>query len=60
MQCQYCNQEFSLKTRYIAKTCGCDEDDRLISYEKWYSEAFKMEHNHNDESYRLLSQLTDF
>jgi hypothetical protein len=43
MECIYCKAEYILKKNFIAKTCGCDDEERFISYDKWYIEDFKQD-----------------
>jgi len=40
MTCQYCNSEYSIKEKYIAKNCMCDEEERFITFDKWYEIVF--------------------
>lgn len=42
MKCNYCGEEFAIKQNYIAKRCGCDEDERFISFTDWYCDLFKV------------------
>ena len=43
MTCPHCQAPFAVKTKFLAKTCGCDEDERFVSFEDWYTETFKLE-----------------
>ena len=48
MKCEWCQEEFELKRDWIAKKCGCDEDERFIGYEQWYYSTFKFFDLFND------------
>lgn len=43
MTCPHCQAPFAIKAKFLAKTCVCDEDERFISFENWYSQAFKVD-----------------
>ena len=43
MECIYCKAKYILKKNFIAKTCDCDDEERFISYDKWYIEDFKQD-----------------
>ena len=47
MECEYCGEEYVIKPAYIAKTCGCDEDYRFISFDEWYNILFKFSYLDN-------------
>ena len=42
MTCPHCQAPFAVKTRFLAKTCGCDEDIRFVSFEDWYEQIFNI------------------
>ena len=41
MECIYCKAKYILKKNFIAKTCGCDDEERFIKYDEWYADMFK-------------------
>jgi len=43
MTCPFCQAPFAIKAKFLAKTCGCDEEHRFILLEDWYSEFFNLE-----------------
>lgn len=43
MTCPHCQAPFSVKAKFLAKTCGCDEDERFLSFEDWYEIFFKQQ-----------------
>lgn len=43
MNCPFCEQEYTLKDKWLAKNCHCDDEERFIKYEDWYLEAFNKE-----------------
>lgn len=47
MKCPICQEPFEVKAKFLAKTCGCDEDERFVSFDDWYSETFKLELDHS-------------
>lgn len=49
MECEYCGEEYIIKSAYIAKTCGCDEDFRFISFDEWYHVFFKTPYLENNK-----------
>ena len=42
MKCEYCNEEFAIKQNFIAKNCICDDDERFIDFNLWYSRFFNI------------------
>jgi hypothetical protein len=50
MTCQHCQAPFAVKTRFLAKTCGCDEEERFISFEDWYEILFNYQFSFQDGS----------
>lgn len=45
MNCQYCNSEYVVKEKYIAKKCMCDEEQRMISFDLWYEMLFNISYH---------------
>ena len=43
MKCPICQAPFAIKAKFLAKTCGCDEDERFVSFIDWYVETFNLE-----------------
>lgn len=42
MKCPECQEEYVIKERYVAKPCPCDEDNRILTFEKVYEDLFKI------------------
>lgn len=42
MRCDFCKAEFLIKEKYIGKTCGCDEEERITPLTVWYEHFFKL------------------
>jgi len=50
MVCLYCQTEYSIRERFIAKCCGCDEEERFLSFEEWYFDTFTFDFYSSDSS----------
>ncbi len=44
MNCPFCQEDYNLKENYIAKCCGCDDEERFISFSDWYYLLFKFKY----------------
>lgn len=40
MVCPCCEKDYSVKDKFIAKKCLCDEDERFILFPAWYFRFF--------------------
>lgn len=59
MYCEYCQEEFVIKSNYIAKNCGCDDDYRFLKFENWYENTFNFDAYSflNEKSAEIISAL---
>lgn len=43
MKCESCGEFYAIKGNYVAKRCGCDDEERFFSLQDWYYRTFKRE-----------------
>jgi hypothetical protein len=42
MHCPECQTEYIIKPRYVAKLCGCDEEERILPFDRVYEKIFRI------------------
>lgn len=42
MHCNQCQQPLEIKERYAARTCPCDEEERIIPFDVLYQKLFNI------------------
>lgn len=53
MVCLYCQTEYNIRDKFIAKSCDCDDEQRFISFEEWYYDTFIFDVYSSDSSSSL-------